>query len=248
LEINQCIRFESVDFSYGPAQPVVLKGVDFEIRKGDRIGIIGSTGSGKSTMIDLLMGLLVPASGVISIDGENLHSPDQPERLLAWRASIGNVPQNIYLTDSSILENIAFGVPKDHIDLSKVRQVATEAQVANFIESTPYGYATKVGERGISLSGGQRQRIGIARALYKRPKILVFDEATSALDGETESAVIQSIEKLDKNITIIMIAHRVSTLQRCQKIFEIVDGNILLLEGGGSGLNAGKFIPLGMKS
>jgi ATP-binding cassette subfamily B protein len=246
--MKRCIRFEAVHFSYGTGRPVVLEGVDLDIRKGDRIGIIGTTGSGKSTAIDLLMGLLVPTAGAISIDGENLHAPEHPERLLAWRASIGNVPQNIYLSDSSILENIAFGVPTDQIDFPRVRQVAKEAQVASFIESTPYGYATKVGERGISLSGGQRQRLGIARALYKRPKILVFDEATSALDGETESAVIQAIEKLDKQITIVMIAHRVSTLQKCQKIFEIVDGHILLLEGGGSGLNAEKFIPFGMKA
>jgi len=226
LALLQGLSFEAVHFAYGPELPEVLRGIDLEIRRGERIGIIGSTGSGKSTTLDLLMGLLLPTAGRILVDGEDLHDPEHPERLSAWRATIAHVPQSIYLADSSIAENIAFGLPKDQIDMQKVRLAAEQAQIAAFIESSPTGYNTFVGERGIRLSGGQRQRIGIARALYKQAQVLVFDEATSALDNETEVALMEAIEGLSKELTILMIAHRLSTERRCDRIYEFDQGQV----------------------
>jgi ATP-binding cassette subfamily B protein len=226
LAHRQGLRFEAVHFAYGLDLPEVLQGIDLEIRRGERIGIIGSTGSGKSTTLDLLMGLLLPTAGRILVDGEDIHDREHPERLSAWRATISHVPQSIYLADSSIAENIAFGLPKDQIDLLKVRLAAEQAQIAGFIESSPAGYNSFVGERGFRLSGGQRQRIGIARALYKQAQVLVFDEATSALDNETEEAVMEAIEGLSKDLTILMIAHRLSTMQRCDRVIELGYGTV----------------------
>ncbi|WP_341885283.1 ATP-binding cassette domain-containing protein [Synechococcus sp. UW140] len=208
-------------FAYGPELPEVLGGIELEIGRGERIGIIGSTGSGKSTTLDLFMGLLLPTAGRILVDGEDLHDPEHPERLSAWRATIAHVPQSIYLADSSIAENIAFGLSKDQIDMGQVRLAAEQAQIAGFIESSPAGYNSYVGERGIRLSGGQRQQIGIARALYKQAQVLVFDEATSALDNQTEVAVMEAIEGLSKELTILMIAHRLSTVQRCDRVMQL---------------------------
>ena len=162
LALRACVNFKGVHFCYGPEHREVLRGLNLEIRYGERIGLIGSTGSGKSTTIDLLMGLLEPTKGKILVDGEDLHDPEYPERLLAWRSSIAHVPQTIYLADSSIAENIAFGVPIDKIDFERVKRAAQQAQISAFIESTSESYATFVGERGVRLSGGQRQRIGIA--------------------------------------------------------------------------------------
>ena len=224
LALRSSIRFEGVHFRYGVHLPEVLRGLNLEIHRGDRIGLIGSTGSGKSTMLDLLMGLLQPTAGQILVDGEDLLDASDPERMPAWRAAIAHVPQSIYLADSSIAQNIAFGVPRDQIDQERVRQAAQQAQIAFFIESSPQGYESFVGERGIRLSGGQRQRIGIARALYKQAQVLVFDEATSALDTATEQAVIESIEELSRSTTIVMIAHRLSTLQRCDRIIRLDQG------------------------
>ena len=228
LALRQGIRFEAVHFAYGTELPEVLRGIDLEIRRGERIGIIGSTGSGKSTTLDLLMGLLLPTAGRILVDGEDLHDPEHPERLSAWRATIAHVPQSIYLADSSIAENIAFGLPKDQIDMLKVRLAAEQAQIAGFIESSPAGYKSFVGERGIRLSGGQRQRIGIARALYKQAQVLVFDEATSALDNQTEVAVMEAIEGLSDELTILLIAHRLSTVQRCDRVIRLHQGALQL--------------------
>lgn len=225
MPLKQGIRFEAVHFAYGPEQPEVLQGLDLEIRRGERIGLIGSTGSGKSTTVDLLMGLLAPSAGRVLVDGVDLHDPAHPERLAAWRAAIAHVPQSIYLSDSSIAENIAFGVPRQQIYLARVQQAAVQAQIASFIEANPEGYGSFVGERGIRLSGGQRQRIGIARALYKQARVLVFDEATSALDTGTEEAVMAAVEGLSKELTIVMIAHRISTLQRCDRVIRLAQGS-----------------------
>jgi ABC-type multidrug transport system fused ATPase/permease subunit len=227
LALRQSIRLEGgVRFCYGPELSEVLAGVDLEIRRGERIGLIGSTGSGKSTLVDLLMGLLKPTEGRILVDGSDLHDPGHPERLAAWRAAIAHVPQSIFLADSSIAENIAFGIPKEAIDLARVRQAAEQAQIAGFVESSPEGYDTYVGERGIRLSGGQRQRIGIARALYKQASVIVLDEATSALDTATEDAVMAAIEGLSRELTIVMIAHRLSTVSRCDRVIRLKHGRI----------------------
>ena len=226
LPLREGLRLVGVHFRYGPEQPEVLRGLDVEIRRGERIGLIGSTGSGKSTTVDLLMGLLAPSAGRVLVDGADLHAPAHPERLAAWRAAIAHVPQSIYLADSSIAENIAFGVPRDQIDLARVQQAAAQAQIASFIEASPESYNSFVGERGIRLSGGQRQRIGIARALYKQARVLVFDEATSALDTDTEAAVMEAIEGLSRDLTLVMIAHRLSTIARCDRVIELGHGMV----------------------
>jgi len=232
LNLQQQIRFEQVSFAYGSDGPQVLDRLSFEIKKGERVGLIGSTGSGKSTTVDLLMGLLEPSSGKITVDGDSIHSHKQPGRLLAWRAAIAHVPQMIYLADRSIAENIAFGVTDKVLDLERVKLAAQQAQIADFIESSPRGYKAFVGERGIRLSGGQRQRIGIARALYKQASVLVFDEATSALDNATESALMEAIEGLSRELTIVMIAHRLTTMQRCDRVIELEEGRILRFSTG----------------
>ena len=221
LTLREGIRLEGVHFRYGPEQPEVLQGLELEIRRGERIGLIGSTGSGKSTTLDLLMGLLAPTSGRVLVDGMDIHDPMNPYQLEAWRASIAHVPQSIYLTDSSIAENIAFGVPRHQIDLARVQQAATQAQIASFIEASAEGYFSFVGERGVRLSGGQRQRIGIARAIYKQARVIFLDEATSALDDNTEQSVINAINLFDNNVTVIMVAHRLSSLKFCDRIINL---------------------------
>jgi ABC-type multidrug transport system fused ATPase/permease subunit len=229
LALRESIRLEGLRFRYGPELPEVLQGLDLEISRGERIGLIGTTGTGKSTLVDLLMGLLEPTQGRILIDDADLHDPQQPERLSAWRAAIAHVPQSIYLADSSITENIAFGIPKEHISMDRVRQAADQAHIAGFIESSTNGYDTFVGERGIRLSGGQRQRIGIARALYKHAQVLVLDEATAALDNATERGVIDAVEGLSRDLTVVMIAHRLSTLARCDRVIELASGSPIRL-------------------
>lgn len=230
FSFNQSIRLEGVYFHYDTQQSEVLKGLDIEIRKGECIGIIGTTGSGKSTMIDIIMGLLSPTKGSLVVDGVDLHDPMSPERVLSWRSSIAHVPQSIYLSDSSIAENIAFGVRPEAIDMDRVKQAARQAQIESFIESSANGYATFVGERGIRLSGGQRQRIGIARALYKQASVLVLDEATSALDTVTEQVLINSIDRLSQDLTVLMIAHRLTTVERCDRVIRLVNG-VVEIEG-----------------
>lgn len=227
LMLGESIRLEGVHFCYGPDQPKVLQGLDLEIRRGEHIGLIGTTGSGKSTLVDLLMGLLAPTAGRVLVDRNDLHDPNHPELLVAWRSAIAHVPQSIYLADSSIAENIAFGVPPDRIDMDRVKKAASQAQIDSFIESSSNGYESFVGERGIRLSGGQRQRIGIARALYKQARVLVLDEATSALDNNTEQALMSAINKLSKELTIVMIAHRLSTVKLCDRVIRLAEGSVL---------------------
>lgn len=217
------IRFTAARFRYSSNSPWVLDGLNLTISKGDRIGFVGGTGSGKSTTLDLLMGLLVPTEGELLVDGQ----PIIGNRLRAWQRSIAHVPQSIFLADTTLAENIAFGVPRAAIDLQRVQQAARQAQIADFIESRAEGYNALVGERGIRLSGGQRQRIGIARALYKQASVLVFDEATSALDSVTEQSVMDAIEGLNRDLTILLIAHRLTTVRRCDIIVELENGRMV---------------------
>jgi ABC-type bacteriocin/lantibiotic exporter with double-glycine peptidase domain len=223
LRFEREIRLEQVSFRYDSDLPLVLKELEFAIPKGARIGLVGATGSGKSTAMDLLMGLLQPTEGRVLVDD----SPLTGTARLAWQRNIAHVPQALFLADASFAENIAFGVSAEQIDLGRVREAARQAQIGEFIESCPEGYATTVGERGVRLSGGQRQRVGIARALYKQAKVLVFDEATSALDSETEAAVMHAIGTLDRELTIILIAHRHSTLSSCDVIYHLNQGRIV---------------------
>jgi ABC-type multidrug transport system fused ATPase/permease subunit len=218
------ISLTNIFFRYHRDSEFVLRGLSLTIRKGERIGIIGSTGSGKSTTMDILLGLLPPTTGTICIDGHDLWNPAQPTLQSSWMSAVAHVPQNIFLTDASIAENIAFGVPQQNINMERVVKAAQHANISDYIDSCKHGYKSFVGERGIRLSGGQRQRIGIARALYKDAKILVLDEATSALDNDTEASVIDTIESLGNDLTIIMIAHRLSTLSRCDRIIRLSHG------------------------
>ena len=222
LPFNQSITLKQLSFRYGEQLPYVLNQLNLTITKGSRIGFIGVTGSGKSTLLDIVMGLLQPTNGQLMIDGQ----PITPANYRAWQSHIAHVPQAIFLADSTIAENIAFGIPKDQIDHFRVKQAAEKAQISKSIESWPQRYQTFVGERGIRLSGGQRQRIGIARALYKQADVIIFDEATSALDSETERAVMQAIEGLSKELTLLIIAHRITTLKSCTQIIELDDGGI----------------------
>lgn len=224
--VKSSITFDSVSFRYFHDTKLVIKELSFVVSRGERIGIIGATGSGKSTTMDLLLGLLQPTSGQILIDGEPLAG----DKVFAWQKSLSHVPQVIYLADASIAENIAFGLHKDKIDIVQVRKAARLAQIAEHIETLEAGYDTFVGERGIRLSGGQRQRIGIARALYKNATVLVFDEATSALDDETEAELMKAIEGLSKDLTVIMIAHRLSTVRRCDKILKLHKGKVVAFD------------------
>ncbi|MFA5824692.1 MAG: ABC transporter ATP-binding protein [Gallionellaceae bacterium] len=223
LPFSQSICLNKISFRYASDAPWVLNNINFTIAKGSRIGFIGTTGSGKSTLLDIVMGLLQATQGTLEIDDQSITIENQR----AWQAHIAHVPQAIFLADSSIEENIAFGIPKDRIDHERVKQAARQAQIADIIESWPKQYQTFVGERGIRLSGGQRQRIGIARALYKQADVIIFDEATSALDNETELAVMQAIEGLSKDLTILIIAHRLTTLKNCTQIVELGGGGIL---------------------
>ena len=223
IKFEKSIKLENLSFRYGQDGASVLKNLNLNLEKGKRYGFVGTTGCGKSTLLDVIMGLLVPTKGHLKIDDNiiDIHN------YRSWQVIIAHVPQAIYLSDTSLAENIAFGVEPDKIDMNKVREAAKKAQIAETIEALPQKYDTFVGERGIRLSGGQRQRIGIARALYKNAQVIVFDEATSALDNETEFAVMEGIEQLADDLTILIVAHRVSTLKRCDKIFRMDKGEIV---------------------
>jgi ABC-type multidrug transport system fused ATPase/permease subunit len=223
IKFENSIKLENLSFSYSQEVAIVLKNLNLTLEKGKRYGFVGTTGCGKSTLLDVIMGLLVPTKGHLKIDDNiiDIHN------YRSWQVIIAHVPQAIYLSDTSLSENIAFGVEPDKIDMNKVWEAAKKAQIAETIEALPQKYDTFVGERGIRLSGGQRQRIGIARALYKNAQVIVFDEATSALDNETELAVMEGIEQLADDLTVLIVAHRVSTLKRCDKIFRMDKGEIV---------------------
>ena len=222
IPFTDLLELQNVSFRYGQHEPWALQNINLQIEKGQRLGIMGASGGGKSTLIDIIMGLLVPSSGHIEIDGQLMGD----ENTRAWQAHIAHVPQNIYLSDASIKENIAFGIPVEKINNTRVHEAARKASLSAIIDKMEGRYETNVGEQGARLSGGQRQRIGIARALYKNADVLIFDEATSALDGGTESEVMSALDGLDADLTILIIAHRLTTLAGCDKIVEISNGSI----------------------
>jgi ATP-binding cassette subfamily B protein len=222
LPFRNAIEVRDLHFRYSATTPQVLRGITLRIPRGSRVGFIGATGSGKSTLIDILMGLLSPVEGEVLVDGQ----PVFPDQTRGWQAHLAHVPQAIFLADISIAENIAFGVPPEQIDRERVRAAARQAQIAEVIEGWAEGYDTLVGERGVRLSGGQRQRVGIARALYKRADVIVFDEATSALDNQTEAAVMEAIEGLHPDLTLLLVAHRLTTLRSCDQIVELERGEV----------------------
>jgi ATP-binding cassette subfamily B protein len=223
FEFRKNIELHSISYKYSKYAPLILSNVTLTIQKGSTIGIVGETGSGKSTFLDILMGLIPPSSGKLLIDGNTIDKSNIED----WQKIITHVPQNIYLIDASLAENIALGINIDDIDMEKIKNAAKKANLHNFVLTLKDGYATDVGERGARLSGGQRQRIGIARALYKEAKVLFLDEATSALDESTEASVMEAIENMRKEMTIIISAHRFSILKKCDHIFKIDNGSIV---------------------
>jgi ATP-binding cassette, subfamily B, bacterial PglK len=220
-EFRSEIRLASVSFTYPAAAAPALSGLDLCIRKGECVGFVGPSGSGKSTLVDVLLGLLAPQAGQVLVDGEPIQA-----QLRAWQDQIGYVPQSIYVTDDSLRRNVAFGLPDGEIDEQRVRSALAAAQLEEFVSELPKGLETQLGERGIRLSGGQRQRIGIARALYHDPAVLVLDEATSALDTATEREVMQAVNALQGRKTILIVAHRLSTVQQCGRLYRLERGRI----------------------
>ena len=222
----ECISVEEVSYRYPNSDELVLNKVSFKIPLGQSIGLIGSSGAGKSTIADCILGILSPVEGRVMYGRMNVH-----EYPCTWSKKLAYIPQSIFLADESIKRNIAFGIEDDRIDESKVWAALREAQLDEFVKSLPQGLDTEVGERGVRLSGGQRQRIGIARALYDDPEILVLDEATSALDNDTEKAVMEAIEHLHGRKTLIIIAHRLTTIKNCEHIFRVENGKVMETEG-----------------
>ena len=222
ISFERKISLNGVSFRYSDDDREVLCDLSLDIEKGSTIGFIGTTGSGKSTLLDIVMGLLDPSTGSLQIDDITIVA----ENLRDWQSKIAHVPQSIFLCDGSIAENIAFGIPPHLINNEKVKEAATFAQLSEVIEAMPEKYQTGVGERGVKLSGGQRQRIGIARALYKGADVIIFDEATSALDSKTEDAVMKAINIVGERLTILIIAHRTTTLRNCSRIVELDGGSI----------------------
>ncbi|MBL50353.1 MAG: ABC transporter ATP-binding protein [Candidatus Marinimicrobia bacterium] len=222
VDFEHHIKLKNIKFKYLNNNKYVIDDISLTIDKGSRVGFIGSTGCGKSTLLDIIMGLIEPTEGKFLIDNNEVDFQNNR----GWQKHIAHVPQAIFLSDSSIAENIAFGIPKNEIDYHRLELSAKQAQLTDLIESWEDKYDSYVGERGVRISGGQRQRIGIARALYQNADVIIFDEATSALDNETEKAIIESITELSKNLTIIMVAHRLTTLEGCSTIYQLKDGKI----------------------
>jgi len=221
---NDAITLDEISFRYSGASKPILHGLSLTIDKNSSVGVIGPTGSGKSTLVDLLLGLHRPTTGEILIDGK----PLTPELVPSWQASIGYVPQNIFLIDDTIARNIGFGLPESEIDPVRLREACAMAQILDFIETElPDGFQTTAGERGIRLSGGERQRLGLARALYHRPSLVLMDEATSALDKRTEAQVIEAIKALHGQLTVVVIAHRLSMIEHCDSVARLENGSLV---------------------
>lgn len=224
VQVDKSLELSNISFSYTQGERPVLQGLDLVIPARTTVGFVGGTGAGKTTLVDVILGLLTPDGGEILADG----LPITSQNLRAWQRTLGYVPQSIYLTDASVAENIAFGVPRDEIDIAAVEHAARAAALHDFVVTDlPQGYDTAVGERGVRLSGGQRQRIGIARALYREPSLLIMDEATSALDNVTERAVMDAVHNIRSDKTIILIAHRLTTVKDCDQIFLMERGRIV---------------------
>jgi len=223
LVVDNEIVLKNISFRYNSKAPFVINNFNLRIKKGSRIGFVGKTGSGKSTIMDIVMGLLQPSKGIFQIDEKIVTK----KNIRNWQKNVAHVPQVIFLSDASIAENIAFGIPYEEIDHNRVKIVAKMAQIDKFIETFPKKFKAVIGERGIRLSGGQKQRIGIARALYNNAQVIIFDEATSSLDTETEKVVMESIDSLSKDLTILIIAHRITTLKNCDLIISLEDGKII---------------------
>ena len=211
-----------MSFNYPGRTEKIINNQNFSIAKGERVGVIGGSGSGKTTLINLILGLIPPTRGKIFIDGNSILTHKR-----AWQKRIGYVPQEVFLDDDSLIKNIAFGVKDKDIDIEKVKDCIKKARLVNFVENLDSGLDTIVGERGAKISGGQKQRIGLARALYNSPTILILDEATSSLDNKTESEVMQSVYDLTKELTIIIVAHRISTLEGVDRLIELDNGRII---------------------
>lgn len=222
VDLEKSIKFENVDYKYPHSDRQVLRGINLEIQSKKSVGLVGETGAGKTTFVDILLGILKPISGTVKCGEADIY-----ENAEAWAENVGYIPQTIYLLDESIRNNVAFGVSEDEINEERVWEALKQAQMDEFVKGLPQKLDTEVGERGARLSGGQRQRIGIARALYRNPEILVLDEATSALDNETEKAVMDAIESTRGKVTLIIIAHRLTTIHNCDFIYEIKDGRLL---------------------
>ena len=221
--MNKTITLKNIHYSYPNASRTALKDISLSIPAKSSVGLVGSTGSGKTTTVDIILGLLEAQKGTLEVDGQIITK--QNSRL--WQRSIGYVPQHIYLSDNTVEANIAFGVNPEDINQEAVEKASKIANLHEFImEELPKQYQTTIGERGVRLSGGQRQRIGVARALYHNPEVLILDEATSALDNQTEKAIMDAVNNLGKDITIILIAHRLSTVKKCDQIFLLEKGHL----------------------
>ena len=221
LPLTREITFEGVSFTYPSASTPAIADVDLTVRRGESLGVVGPTGGGKSTFVDLALGLLEPTQGSVRVDGVDIRT-----RLAGWQRNIGVVPQTVFLTDDTMRRNVALGVPSAEIDDDAVMEAIRLAQLEGFITSLPDGLDTFVGERGVRVSGGQRQRLAIARALYRRPDVLIFDEGTSALDNETEAALMDALQRLRSGRTLITVAHRLSTVEPCDRVILVREGRI----------------------
>jgi len=221
ISFNESIELSDVSFAYAGTDKYILDKVSLSIARGESVGVVGPSGAGKTTLVDVIMGLLKICAGDIKVDGVSVF-----EGLSSWQRLIGYVPQNIYLSDDSIRHNIAFGIPDEEIDDDRISECIKEARLLDLVSELSEGVETVIGDRGIRLSGGQRQRIAIARALYFSPEVLVLDEATSSLDNDTEAAVMEAIEALHGKVTMIVVAHRLSTIEKCDKVYRVEDGKV----------------------
>lgn len=219
---SKSIQGEDITYKYPTGHTPVLEHAGFEIKKGQSVGIVGASGAGKTTVVDIILGLLKPQDGYVKMDGTDIELD-----MNNWLSQLGYIPQSIFMLDGSIRDNVAFGLPKENIDDNRVWEALREASLEGFVRSLPDGLETEIGERGVRISGGQRQRIGIARALYGNPEILFFDEATSALDNETEAAIMESINHLHGSKTMIIIAHRLTTIENCDVVYRVADGKMV---------------------